>query len=235
MSIKNNYIRLISALLLLCVLISQAYAQGGGLLMGIQGGTSNLTNPSMLVATGSDGNDAHFPVDDANACMGGNNPPGCVMTSPSNSGLGLRIYMGAGFNKYVAVETGLLYFTPSEYKPDIPNLTHEPQIREYAFDVLARFTLPVQDFGIFAKGGMAVIYKSISGALETNSAGQTNSGGNVYFRPEIGAGVSYSFSVITIDISTNRILKGSGIDQITYNALGVTYQVTDKYCGQFLC
>ncbi len=232
MRITNNNIKLI-ALLLLCLFFSQAYAQGGGILMGIQGGQTNLNNLTMLVATGSNGNDTMFPVEDQHACDSGNNPPGCVSTTPSNTGFGVRLYGGAGFNDYVAAEVGLMYLTPSEYKPNVPFLTHEPQIREYAFDILGRFTLPIQDFGIFVKGGLAVVYKSESGALETN--GDEQSGGNVFVRPEVGAGISYSFGYLTVDVSTNRILKGGGIQEVSFNALGLTYQITDKYCGQFLC
>lgn len=234
MRIKN--IKLI-AFAILFLFMSNTFADGGGMLMGIQVAKSNLNNPAMIVATGSNGNDADFGKipNDAPACDG-LNFPNCqyfVKTKPSNTGFAFRIYGGAGFNKYAAVEAGLMYLTPSEYNPNVSYQTHEPQIREYAFDVLARLTLPVQDFGVFAKGGLAVVYKSQSGALDTN--GEGTSGGNVYARPEIGFGVSYSFSYITIDVSSSRILGNSDIEEIDFTAIGLTYQFHDKYCGQFLC
>ena len=58
---------------------------------------------------------------------------------------------------------------------------------------------------------------------------------DVYVRPEIGFGVSYSFSSLTVDISTNRISGNSDLEGINFTALGITYQIVDKYCGQFLC
>ena len=69
-----------------------------------------------------------------------------VKTKPENTGFAFRLFGGAGFNKYAAVEAGLMYFTPSEYDPDVSYQTHQPQIREYAFDVLARLTLPHSRF-----------------------------------------------------------------------------------------
>ena len=235
MRIKN--IKLIAFASLFCFM-SNAFAQGGGFLMGVQIGQSKLNNESMLVYTGSNGNDAAFGTipSDAPACTAPNVPAGCqyvVDTSPSNTGFGLRLYGGMGFNRYVSVETGLAYFTPSEYDPDVPGATktHQPQIREYAFDILAKLTLPVRDFGIFVKGGMAAVYKSSSGALFDDGEGTDD----VYVRPEIGFGVSYSFSSLTVDISTNRISGNSDLEGINFTALGITYQIVDKYCGQFLC
>lgn len=231
MSIINKNITLI-ALLTFWMLSSAAHADGG-FLMGIQGGQSNLHNVAMLVNTGNNG--VKFPAS-VPPCTGILKPPFCtqvVNTTPSNTGFAFRLFGGAGFNRYVAVEAGLAYFTPSSYVPPNVSPTHEPQIREYAFDVLGRFTLPIQNFGIFAKAGAAAIYKSESGALEVGS--QPTTGGSVYVRPEIGFGVSYSFSSITIDLSTNKITQGSNTKEITYNALGIIYQFVDQYCGQFLC
>lgn len=235
MGVSKKTIKLVMAIIL-SALTTLSYADGG-FLVGMQVGQGNLNNTAMYVNTGSNGIDADFPVQSDVPCTGVNTPNGCsffINTTPGNTGIMARIFGGMGFNRYVAVETGLGYFTPSSYNPSVNYQTHEPQTREYTFDVLGRFTLPIQNFGVFAKGGLAAVYVSSSGALNTPFQ-DTNTNGNVSVRPEYGFGVSYSFSSITVDLSTNTITKGSEVNEINYVALGIIYQIVDQFCGQFLC
>lgn len=209
------------------VISGAAFATGSGFYMGLQVGQTNLNNLEYNVNTGQ-------PQPPAAVCDP-NDLTTCrvVLTEPSNTGIGERLFLGAAMNQYVAFEFGLAAYAPSEYKPDVDGYSHEPNTREYAVDLVGKVMYPFRSVTLFAKGGIAGVYKSSSAALLVP---ENESDGSVYGRPLVGVGVSYDLTPSwVLDVSASRIIKGDNFENADFYAVGISYHWVDLYCGQFLC
>jgi opacity protein-like surface antigen len=204
-----------------------------GFYLGGDFGQSNLHNTSQTIETGG--------------------TPPTISSKADNTGIGIRLFMGANFNSYAAFEMGLAHYASTSYggvPTTIANNT--PSIHEYGLDLEAKGIVPAGPVSIFGKLGFAYIRKSASGVLESCSAPTSNSGGVVppcsttssvqnstqanALRPLLGVGVSYDASQNwQAELSYTQVMKGSGIQNASLLAFGISYHVVDLYCGQFLC
>ncbi len=182
---------------------STGFATQPGFYMGLGIGNSNLHNVPAIVNT---------------------TPP--TMTTPTNTGMGGRLFWGVGVSQYFAFEWGYSYYSPSKYSA----LNTSAYIRENNFDVAGKVMYPLGKWNVFAKGGLAYVFQSVSSALVMSSPGNT-------VHPEIGLGVGYNITPSwAVDLSGNRITKGGGgFQNADFVALSVSYHWVDAYCGQFLC
>ncbi len=163
-------------------------------------------------------------------------------TKPSTTGLGAGIFTGYQFNPYAAMEFGFIQYAPSTYKPagDVSGVCGNPQIRENALNLLAKGTLPFDNFGLFGKAGMAYLRSSPSGSLSNDAMdGGCNSSGNhttSTIRPMLALGVSYDVTQNWVaDLSFSRVFGGGNVQSADFVALGISYHFVDKMCGQFIC
>lgn len=197
-----------------------AHATGEGMYMGAQVGGSKLNNPTKNVVI---------------------NPTGTtVVISPSNTGVGARLYAGYQLNEYFGGEIGYTYYTPSKYNATSfggNTLCSDPTIKESTLDFLAKAMYPVWNFNVFGKAGMAIAYQSSSGSL-VNNTGNCGSQGKAYtaVAPAYSVGASYDLTPSwQVDISFSQVLKTTNIPTATLFAIGFSYHIVDRRCGQFLC
>ena len=225
-------IRKIKALSLGIVMWSFAttgYAVESGFYMGVQIGNSKVNNGASTVQINS-----HK--------IGPIKVYGTEVVTPSNTGMAERIYVGGQYNPFAAVELGFTHYAPSTFNVTAPTstLTGNPQIRTIAIDLVGKGIFPVGNsgFGIFGKAGLAAASQSKSGSLQVNSLGQPISGqGNKTSANLIyGLGVSYDVTQSWVaDLTWSQIKAAGGIPTSTFLALGFSYHIVQKKCGQFLC
>jgi opacity protein-like surface antigen len=156
-----------------------------------------------------------------------------VLTKPSDKGFAMRMYWGYQFVDYLAIESGYGYLSPETY--NIPN-GNSPELRMQMLDFLGKGILPLWwGFNVYGKVGAALVFYNQGGLLAPNPAGKSGSSG-MTMRPEIGAGVSYSFNPNwSVDFSGTRIMKGGAVPDSDMLTISFTYHAVDLYCGQFLC
>ena len=217
MNIRNTKLsRNLIALVLLNTITATTYATAPGFYLGAQAGATNINNTPQTVQTGL-------------------TTPDSQLVSPSNTGIGERLYIGAGINPYAAAEFGFTHYASSTYKPSPSNLAGTPSIRENGVDLTAKIIYPIQKAAVFGKLGIIDISKSVSGSLQplspdANPIKATNS-----FHPLIGIGASYDLTSSWVaDLSWTRALKGgNGFQNADFLAFGISYHFVDHYCGQF--
>lgn len=201
--------------------------------------TSVLVHAEPTVTSGSAGN--YFGMQIGGSRIHGldkylpNRTETLVLTKPSNNGFAARFYWGYQFVDYLAIEVGYGYYSPETY--NIPN-GNSPEVRIQALDFVGRGILPLWwDFNVYGKAGAALVFYSKGGLLAPSATEGHNDGiSGMTMRPEVGVGVSYSFTHNwSIDISATRIMKGSAVPNSDMYAIGLTYHAVDLYCGQFLC
>lgn len=208
------------------------YATGAGMYAGIQVGQTNLNNVDMNVNTGQ-------PLPPATVCDTSTNATESatcliVLTTPDNTGIGERFFIGANINPYAGFEIGFTNYANSEYNPDVSGFTHQPQIRVYSMEILGKLMYPIYNFSVFAKGGFGIIYQSISGALLTDNP--DDSGDTYTAAPAVGIGIGYDITPTwNIDFSANKIFSTDDTQAIDFYGIGISYHWVDEYCGQFLC
>ncbi|MCD6038967.1 MAG: hypothetical protein K0S27_367 [Gammaproteobacteria bacterium] len=205
------------ALLLLNSFFTTAHAIGPGFYMGAQVGSTNLHNTTQTVQTGL------------------SSPP-TVPVSPTNTGMGERLFMGAVINKYAAAEVGYTHYGPSTYKPSPSALSNTPSISENGVDLVGEAMYPFKNVALLGKLGVISIKQTRSGSLQPLPPAQS-SGSSQHVRPLIGIGASYEINPNWVtDLSWTRALKGGGgFQNADFIAVGLSYHFVDKYCGQFLC
>lgn len=199
-------------------LMTQAYASGPGLYLGLMGGpaSNNGSNQTAQV------------LDSAST----------ISVKPQSSQFAGRIFTGYQFNQYVAWELGYTVFSTVNYKNYGVTTMSRPQARVRSLDILGKGIIPiVSGFDIFAKLGMNLASQSSSAAL--NPTGTTERGSSkseTNFRPVFGIGGSAELNQNWIaDLSWSRVLVGGPVKSFNFLAVGISYHFVDKYCGQFLC
>lgn len=215
---KNRTIKYVGVVIASCGISTLAYAVGAGLYMGAQGGMSNVRNRTLDVMT--------------------NTTPPIVSASPSNTGFGGRFFLGGNYNENVAMEFGFTHYAPSTYSPEPSALCGNPQIKQSSLDVLGKGIIPVSNFDVYGKLGVAYIRQTASGSLSSTEIGPCGSNSsNSAVRPAAALGVSYDLNQNWVaDLSYNAIISGGGtVPSASLVAVGISYHFVDKYCGQFLC
>lgn len=236
MSTIKNIKKWIIALTLCSAMVSVSFATTEGFYMGVQIGQSNLNNLPMTVNTGQPN-----PANPTVPCSTNNNDVAtstCLFVpnvSPDNSGIAERFYAGSNMSKYFGFEVGFTNYANSVYTPNVEGFSHDPQIRVYSVDLLAKGMLSIFNFSAYIKGGVAGVYQSTSPALylpsDVNKSDPTYSA-----RPVVGVGLGYDITPFwTIEATAFRITQGGNIQEIDFYGVGVTYHWAKEYCGQFLC
>lgn len=208
----------LSALIIAASIATSAEAIAPGFYLGAQAGATNLHNTAQTVQTGVAS-------------------PATQSVTPSNTGIGERLFIGVGINKYAAAELGYTHYAPSTYKTAPSAIANTPAIRENGVDMVAKAMYPFERFALFGKLGAIRMSRTPSGSLQplppaTASVKATNN-----FRPLIGLGMNYELTPSWVtDLSWTRALKGGGgFQNADFIALGISYHFVDRYCGQFLC
>lgn len=197
-------------------LIITAHATGAGFYMGGQVGQSNTHNTAEDVHTGG--------------------IPPIVNVSPSNTGLGARLFLGYSANPYVGMEGGYTYFAPSTYSIPNSSVCGDPSIQEHAFDVVGKGTFPIKNFGAYMKAGIAFTSSTSSGRLLDPNSSCHSQSTQRSIRPTVALGVSYDLTQNWVsDFSWTRIVGGGTFKNADLIALGISYHFVDARCGQFLC
>jgi len=158
--------------------------------------------------------------------------------TPRSNQWGSRVYLGYKVNNYAGIEGGLNYFSKISYDTKGVATCSGVDARVRDFDVVGKGNLQFSDFEIFGKAGVAITYLTTSGALNPgsnpNGCGQTQH--TTKFRPTVSVGASYDLSQNWVaDVSWNRTMVGSPVNNIDFYALGISYHFVNVYCGQFLC
>jgi opacity protein-like surface antigen len=225
---QNNIKRAVMLMVSLSI-TPMVYATGDGFYMGAQLGSANLNNVAASVLSG-----LNPPPPPAN-CHVSNSHVICDDITPTNTGIAARVFMGANVKTYFGFEFGASYYTPSEYEIDNYPNANQPHIWEYSADILGKIMYPLGPFSIFAKGGIGIVYKSVSSAIDASSDEFSN-GYDVFVTPAYGFGVSYDITPRwVLDLSFMRIQGTDELENIDFTGLGISYHFVDEYCGQFLC
>lgn len=205
------------ALTVVATVAINAHAVNPGLYMGFMFGPSTNDADSLQAMTAP-----------------GSGAPAFVNADPKGQQFGSSIYLGYKFNRWAAFEGGLYYFTGIGYDThgfDTCSGTNQ-RVRSIYFDGKVDYTF-WDTFGVFGKAGVAVTYLATSGAFNPPTCQ------NVYnnkFTPTFSVGISYDINQSWVaDLSANRILVGSFINNVTFYGIGLSYHFVDRYCGQFLC
>lgn len=192
-----------------------------------------------------------------NAVSGGSSNPAnpTIQSSDSNNGgFSGRLGLGYDFNQYIALEGGFQTLSPAYREINNVNVVNGPisilsgsQIVKtslYDADLIAKLTLPLGSFFVYADGGAAYVHTEAQGAtltytsefegVPTDSTPVTvwNSSNDVgYIRPEAGAGLGYNFTPsFGVDVSYSRIFGAGQMNDQNYLAdinsglFGLTYK-----------
>lgn len=222
------------------------YAVGNGFYIGLMMGPATNNGGTQLVQQ----NDNNF-VSTINAKCGNPPSPNCsvqpvlIPANPKSSQFGSSFYMGNQFSRYAAVEGGFTYYTSVNYDTKNQQACSGVSARVRDIHVLGKGILPIgNSFDVHAKGGVAVVYSTTSGAFNpefgTDGVGNYIScGKNTYnnkFSPMYGLGASYAINQSWVtDASWTRTQVGGVLNSVDLFALGLSYHFVDRYCGQFLC
>ncbi|MBV9575654.1 MAG: outer membrane beta-barrel protein [Gammaproteobacteria bacterium] len=215
---RIKYIALIAA----NVVAINAYAVGSGMYLGIMMGPAT-----------NDGSVEQVEVA---------NPPGpagaTTPAKPKTNQFGSRFFMGYQVNKYAGFEGGVNYFTGIKYDTYNVPTSSGVQARVRSLDGTVKGIMPFGNwFDVYARGGIAVVYQTTSGALNPGTNGEA--GKSTYitkFRPTLSLGASYSLTQSwVLDASWNRTMVGNIVKNVDFFGIGASYHFVDHYCGQFLC
>lgn len=198
--------------------ILNAYAIGPGLYLGLKLGPATNTGSEVQVQVQGP-------------------PPGTTLGTPRSQQFGSSLFAGYMINPYVGFEGGLDYFNGIQYDTKGVDTCSSSQARIRDFTATVKGVVPVYAVSAYGKAGAALVYQSTSGDLTPNLNDEC--GKTTYitkFRPTFSIGASYDFNQNwQTDISWNRIMVNSPINNVDFYALGLSYHFVDKYCGQFLC
>lgn len=236
MVIKHRYQFIFFAIMLFSF-ITTAYATGEGFYVGIMLGQTDINNNPKNVV----GNSSPSPNPPVNNCVPPTSPNGfqCVQTnvSPTNTGFGGRFYIGGNFSKWIGLEFGYTHFAASEYDAKLLNPPRSPQIQENGVDLSLKGMIPFENFGVFAKAGIAYVRRTAGGSLTQPSPTGQRTGTTNNVRPIIAIGAFYDITPNwEVDLSATRVMGGSNdFQDADLYALGFSYHFVSLYCGQFLC
>lgn len=204
------------------VLTTTAYATAPGFYLGIQGGMTNVNNKPVVFPTG-----------------GIAGLPPTVAATPSNTGFGVRFYLGDNLTKYFGLEFGFTHYGSSTYNPTSGVIFGKPQIKVNSLDLVGKGMMPLGPLDVFAKGGMAVMYTSASGSIvDTVPAGTTGAfaRNSTTVHPTVAIGASYDLTQHWVaELTASEVFSNSKVQSATMISLGISYHFVDEYCGQFLC
>ena len=219
----NKNIKLLGVAILACGVATTALATSEGMYFGVNAGMSKLNNKTRTITINPGGTQA--------------------IVSPNNTGFGGGFFFGYQTNDYFGMEMAYTYYTPSTYTTsNLPanGLCSNPTIKQSVISINGKGTFPIgtSGFGVFGKGGLGIVYQSLSGSLvsTTGICGGNGKRTNTSARPMYGIGVSYDFSQNWVaDLTYSHITSGGSTPAADLVSLGASYHIVNKRCGQFLC
>jgi OOP family OmpA-OmpF porin len=150
----------------------------------------------------------------------------------TDNGVAGRVYVGVDLNQYLGAELGFTKFsdmdTSGVFASSIGPLDASGKIQTYAFDAVAKGTLPLQNgFNLFGKLGVAYLNEKASVSI-TDVFGDSASDTSVIhaYLPTFGAGISYDINKnVAADVSWMRIQKVNDTDLKSTDTVmfGVSY------------
>ena len=214
-------IRSVAVLSLACGLVSIAAASQPGFYFGLGGGATNFDNNKRSIQVS----------------------PGEYKTiTPSNTGIGERLFFGYNISPYGAFEMGYAHYGSSTYKVPQSIACNNATANLNGFDMEGKGMLPFGIANVFAKAGIAVQRQTLSGSLVTSDASISpcgtggTSGSTTSVRPLVGVGIGVEFAQNwAADLSITETTGGGSIKAASFAALSLSYHFNDKYCGQFIC
>ncbi len=192
-----------------CLMLSMsagAYAAAAGFYVGGQVGRTNTHNLPKSLQAGTFPIVAPQPVPIV--------PPTITSTTvtPSNTGVGGRLYVGYNLSEYFAMEMGFTHYASSTYTvPSSPQLlagnpvgtpTATPGINVNAFDFVAKGMLPIASsgFGVFGKAGVSILKQGMAGTF--TSYYNTNIGTTTVTSPNGLISTTYQGSFVKANTTT---------------------------------
>ncbi len=154
-------------------------------------------------------------------------------TKVQDSGYAGHINIGYSFTKYLSSEIGYQYisiYKISAYKK-FPQVMHgEISWSKYYFDLSAKLILPIYNFGLFLKPGVAIVHRSAirsSGAMKIISPEKGSA--KTQFSYLLGVGMMYSWnSNLSFDASITAYPKtpygDKEIDGVLFAGVGIAYK-----------
>ncbi|MFA6409255.1 MAG: outer membrane beta-barrel protein [Gammaproteobacteria bacterium] len=143
--------------------------------------------------------------------------PGATSTTKDTSqgGFAGRAFLGYSFNPYFGLETGYTYLTNNKYKATWvlsgdTDLSEDVKFKTWAWDLLAKATLPLNDsWDVYAKLGAAYVKANSSGTTDLNAGTEDIDSANFSksaIRPAYGLGITYKFNPNwSMDLAWNGI------------------------------
>lgn len=153
-----------------------------------------------------------------------------LKSGSSKSAPGGGFSIGGVANKYFSAEGFYIHFANAA-EDNTGISCGSSVIHTDGLGFAGKGTLPLQSFGLFVKGGVAVIRSSGGGSCAPGG-GKTNTSA----RPVIGIGASYDLTQNWVaDLSYTQVTLNGKVQSSSLIALGITYHIVDTFCGQFLC
>jgi opacity protein-like surface antigen len=157
--------------------------------------------------------------------------PQTTIAKPYSMQWASHFYLGNKINEYVAGEFGFTFFSSIGYSSKYPPAGGlSSRVRD--IDLVAKLSMPVRTFEVYAKAGPAFTYLSTSGGL--NTQGKTKYLHKVTGMIAVGADYGLNQNWV-IDLAYTTLFTGGLVGRASYLGLGLSYHFVNKYCGQFLC
>jgi len=203
---------------LISVASVNAYAVAEGFYMGVMTGPASNDGSTVNVLTES-GSPVTTPAD------------------PRSNQWGTRLFLGNKFNSYASFEMGGAFFSDINYDTKGVEPANSVNARVRTIDILGKLDYSFRNtIGVFAKGGIAITYLTLSGGLSTDNANPGKQSSEIRYRPTVTVGASYDLNQSWVaDLSWNRIMVGDVVNSVDFFGIGISYHFVDQYCGQFLC
>ncbi|WP_267256839.1 outer membrane protein [Coxiella endosymbiont of Ornithodoros maritimus] len=165
-----------------------------------------------------------------------------------------RVAVGYAFNPYFSLESGFTYYHPAYRNVNLARrmalfssvqAEDRQKINLYSIDLMAKATLPINNFYTFIEGGVAYVHAKFAAFTETGTevsplftsvitpvAIKVPSSSIGYIRPKAGIGVGYNITQnIGVDISYSHVFGQGKINNANYlpNLNAVTVGLTYKF------
>lgn len=152
---------------------------------------------------------------------------GFVASSFNNGGLGAHPFLGYNFNRYIAAELAVFYFSRPVVN-GVPSSGDSVKLRHNILGVFAKGTYPFnKDWSVFAKAGLGYVARSGMSVGNTQVLPQ-----GLFFSPQFALGVAYQFyKQWFVDASANFALANNQnqLPLSTFYGIGIYYEFGDKF------
>lgn len=250
---KKLIFKRLVALVLSCFTL-QAFAIGEGFYVGVMLGPASNSGASGNKTLLAQAADSPTCTNMGPTEINPNIPISLCFTTvkPRSQQFGTRIYAGNMFNPYAGIELGFTYYSSIHYNTITgqPAAIDQPSLRLRTLDLSLKGALPFYVFTVYGRAGVAPTYFTTSRSLnpgyslslpyaplQTPVAVELGNSGNK-FKWSGMAGFGFAYDINQnwqVDVSANGLFVGGNVGTLYLYALGISYHMVNKYCGQFLC